>query len=177
MRMVQKGVWGLTKASFRRKRSYSRCGKFDRFRSRVCIGTRTECQSTNMSTSKGFHSSLMSPASSTHTNLSQEDRLLSPSDPLALRITPSSFTLIGGRSPRNELCHGEPILFPLSVERSVSSTSLQSKVAPESLLESLPPSPKILRISRTDFECMVSVLTQYRRHVERIASREQRTNT
>ena len=170
MRMVQKGVWGLTKASFRRKRSYSRCGKFDRFRDRVWIGTHTECQSTNMSTSKGSHSSLMSPASSIHTNLSHmEDLHPSLSDPLTPQTTPSSFTQIGGQVQRNELCHGEPALFPPSAERFAISTSLQSKVAPESLLESPPPKPKVLRIARSDFNVLISVLDQYKRHVERIA--------
>jgi len=177
MRMVQKGVRGLTKASFRRKRSYSCCENLIGS-GQLGIGTRTECQSTNMSTSKGSHSSLMSPALSIHTNLSHmEDLHPSLSDPLTPQTTPSSFTQIGGKVQRNELCHGEPALFPPNAERFATSTSLQSKVAPESLLESPPPKPKVLRIARADFNVLIGVLDQYRRHVERIALGEQRTNT
>lgn len=129
----------------------------------------------NMSilTSKGSLSSLMSSDSSTPTSPSVSENMpLFQSESMILQTSNSTSTQTGRIVPQNELVHGEQILRQQNVGRFVSSTSLQSKVAPENLLESLnQPHRKVIHISRSDLNVFITVLEQYKRHITCIANR------
>lgn len=145
-------------------------------RSVICMTgyTRTDkWQNMSISISKGSHSLSMSPESSTPTSPFVSERMpQSQSEPMIQPLNNSTSILTGKHVPQNELVLGEPPSRPLNAGRSVSSTSLQSKVAPESLLESLnQPLRKVIHISRTDLNVFITVLEQYKRHIECIANR------
>lgn len=127
----------------------------------------------SISTSKEFPSLLTKPESSTPMNPSVSERLPpSLSEPMMLPHNNSPSIQTGRTVPQNELVLGEQVLRQLNVARSVNSISLQSKVAPESLLESLnQPHRKVIHISRSDLNVFVTVLEQYKRHIECIAHR------
>lgn len=145
-------------------------------RSAICMSgyIRTDkWQNMSISISKGSHSLLMSPESSTPTSPSVSERMpLSQSEPMTQLPNNSASILTGRPAPQNELVVGEPPSRPLNAGRSANSISLQSKVAPENLLESLnQPLRKVIHISRSDLNVFITVLEQYKRHVECIANR------
>lgn len=71
---------------------------------------------------------------------------------------------------RNELVHGAQASSQPNEVKSAHSSSLQSRVAPERLLESLQlqPARKVLRISREDIQSIASVLEHYSLQIEKM---------
>lgn len=85
----------------------------------------------------------------------------------------SSLTLssqTGNLVLRNELVHGAQASSQPNEVKSAHSSSLQSRVAPERLLESLQlqPARKVLRISREDIQSIASVLEHYSLQIEKM---------
>lgn len=130
-------------------------------------------QNMSISISKESHSLLTKPESSTPMNPSVSERLpQSLSEHMISSHNNSHSTQTGRSVLQNELVLGEQVLRQPNVVRSVNSINLQSKVAPESLLESLSqPHRKVIHISRSDLNVFVTVLEQYKRHIECIAHR------
>lgn len=125
----------------------------------------------NTSFSKESLSSLTSQGPSTPTTRSvREEPVLSQSE-LWERIEAASLSSqTGNLVLLNESTRGERVLSPPNEVKSVPSSSLQSKVGPEKLLESLQQQParKVLRISRADLNSIACVLEQYKAQIEKM---------
>lgn len=95
---------------------------------------------------------------------------LSPSrSELWTKIGTSCSSVTGSHVSLNELQNGEVQLSQRSEVKSASSSSLSSKVAPEKIIESLPPQRKILTISRADVSYLGKILENYKKQIEKVA--------
>jgi len=104
-----------------------------------------------------------------HQPVQEQDRLNQIVTP-HLKEEVSFSTLIGKVEPSNVSKSGAPKCSPQNAAPSASITKLQSKVAPEKILESPPPLRKILHISRSDLMSFAQVLNEYKSTIEIIST-------
>jgi len=67
----------------------------------------------------------------------------------------------GGSVSNLVLMPSEPAS-PLKPETPATTSSLKSNVAPHELLESLPPEPRILRVSQADIEALCQAVQEFK---------------
>lgn len=125
----------------------------------------------NTSFSKESLSSLTSQGPSTPTTRSVREEPALLQSELWERIEAASHSSqTGNLLLLNELPHGAQVLSQPSEVKSAHSSSLQSRVGPERLLESLQlqPARKVLRISRADLNSVACMLDQYKSQIEKM---------
>ena len=71
-------------------------------------------------------------------------------------------TLLTGESVSNLVLMPSDPASPLKPETPATMSSLKSNVAPHELLESLPPEPRILRVSRADIDALAQAVQEFK---------------